>query len=170
MTRHKTGETMNDDRDAYEDEYILEHYKALRERYTSQGNRLWNRFNFFLTVNVAIAGGLIAGKNVDDFPKSTLYGPLIGIVFSLIWLLIGAQDLWYYDNSRKKLENYRDRLILPKIPDWGTGDEEKELPKWTSKRMLRFKIPRIGVTTFSAIIPLVAVVSWTITLVIRHYY
>ena len=51
------------------DDYILEHYRALREQYITQGNRLWNRFNFFLT------GGLAPGvgpREVSDISWKTI--------------------------------------------------------------------------------------------------
>ncbi len=146
----------------HKDDFVLEHYRALRERFTSQGNRLWTRFHLLLTVNVALAGAFLARENLDAADRLARLGPVLGIALSVLWFVIGAQDFWFYEDARARLNRFKFENILARIPAWPRDEEEKTYkapyPKW----LICFKIPKVGVTTFAALVPLLSLALWGI--------
>ena len=145
-----------------ETDFVLEHYRRLSQAFTLQGNRLWARFNYFLTIEAG-ALGLYFSSHI---PSTAL--PVVGCVLSILWYLIGAQDVWFYQEARERLREFTRREILPGIPRWSETDEETRLgiqPWW--RRLLCFKLPRLGVTHFASICPIAFVSVWAVLLGIR---
>lgn len=150
-----------------EDQYVFEYYQNARERLTSQGNRLWNRFNYFLTIETALIGAFfIRPEHLGDGTR--LYGlGLLGIIWSLVWFLIAAQDLWFYQDRYEKLKQIEDNLINRKItftydPSWRSS-----MPPW--KKALCFKVPDCGSTTFSSICPALFFFLWILILALQVF-
>ncbi len=55
---------------------------------------MWTRFNFFLTVEVALfasLGYVVFGGDIDN-QRAALASGITGLVISLLWLHVGAQD------------------------------------------------------------------------------
>jgi hypothetical protein len=105
---------MNGDKN---DEFRLEYYRNLRERLTSQGDRLWKRFNYFLTVEVAVAGAFILGPSGLSDNWRFVGLPALGLGWSLLWFLIAANDLWFYEDRYQAAEAFRGRSRCP--AHWG---------------------------------------------------
>ena len=140
-------------------EFVLEHYRALRERFTSQGNRLWMRFHFFLTVEVALGAYLLRPPAAAD---GRVLPSLLGVLMSLLWFLIGAQDYWFYEDSRKRLSRYKSECILAKIDCWGEEQENTKFRARSYQKTICFLIPGVGVTAFAAICPLICLTAWAV--------
>ena len=136
---------------------LLEHYRALREQVTFQCDRLWKRFHLLLTLHVALGGAFLASQNVQQAGQLAGRLPVLGFALSVLWFIIGAQDLWYYDDARKRLDAFGERWIFSQIPGW---TNEKVIPRWSWKRPFRFQIPHVGVTTFVSIVPLLCALLW----------
>ncbi len=68
-----------------------------------QFSRLWQRFNFFLTVEMALFSffGWLAFGNSSA--ASVRFACMLGIFISVLWYIVAAQD-------RALVEIYRDRL------------------------------------------------------------
>lgn len=144
--------------DASPFEPFLEHYRSLRERFTSQGDRLWLRFYYFLTIDAALLGVLLTkvGAPPSQLPRFVV--PFLGLFWTAIWFVIGAQDLWFYEQSRKKLDAFKSKHVVPNIAGWDEDREYYAVPRW--KKLICFKIPKCGVTTFAAICPLLFLPVW----------
>jgi hypothetical protein len=146
-------------------ELILEHYRHLRDRFTHQGDRLWLRFYYFLTVEVALFGVFVKVQETRS-----LYGmrPLVlalGIAWTALWFLIAAQDFWFFEQSRKRLGDFTDSHIVSGIaPSW---DNRKEYPTEGLKKIICFKLPKWGVTAFSVICPLLVGLMWSLLWLVR---
>jgi hypothetical protein len=89
-----------------EKDFLLKDYE-LKVRYLSDHfQRMWTRFNFFVTIESALIGGkfLIASNT----PSREL--AIAGIILSGLWYLMGAQDRylvklyrWELDESGKRI-------------------------------------------------------------------
>jgi len=156
MTKLSTAE--GTDHTCDDPEYVLEHYRALRERFTSQGDRLWKRFHFFLTVDVALVGAFLLRSDIAKAGGLDVWGPRLGIVVSVVWIIIAVQDLWFYDDARVRLNTFKKELILPKISSW-QKEREKHHPPWW-KLPVCFRIARIGVTAFAPICAYLFLAVW----------
>ena len=140
------------------DDFILEYYRNIRERLTSQGNRLWTRFHYFLTVEVALVGAFLATKNVFSEYWKFLLIPFLGLYWSVLWFLIAAQDLWFYEDRYERLRKFENEKILKEIGFTPSRLKKSDIPKF--KRFICFKIPEYGVTSLAPIFPLFFVLIW----------
>ena len=147
-----------------EDEFCFEYYRNLRERFTSQGNRLWTRFNYFLTIETAIVGAFILAPGGISARWRFVGLPIIGLCWSALWFWIAANDLWFYEERYKGLRRFEKDNLVSKVGIIPTRMVASDLPRW--KRFVCFKTPKCGATTFSAIVPACFVLVWLVTTVV----
>lgn len=83
-------------------ELLLEDYKIKLDYVRGQYDRLWQRFNFFLSVELALFGFLGYLTFEVKVVNAALLTAWMGIVVSLLWYVVGAQD-------RRLVEVYRER-------------------------------------------------------------
>lgn len=141
-----------------EKEFILEHYRRLRESFVTQGNRLWARFNYLLVGQAALVGVFLTRE------KHPVVLPVLGFVSALLWYVVAAQDLWFYQQAREKLLSFTSRLIIPRLSGWSDAEEEepyKVSPWW--RYVFCFKIPKLGTTHFASVFPILFVVFWILS-------
>ena len=139
------------------DKYV-EYYRWLRELFALQGNRLWQRFHFFLTVEVAITSFYFLGK-LDFSLKAT---SSIAGSWSLIWTLISYLDYSFYNYCCQNLREFEKREILE------TLNTEKNLYQTTLYKITK-PWDRRNVTFFSVIIPFVFCLVWGICSIIVFF-
>ncbi len=142
---------------------FLEIYRARMQYFANQGDRTWLRFYYFLTVELALASVYLAGdKNLVGDARNLL--PFLGILFSLLWYLIGAQDVYFYEGYRKAM-SAAEELVLSK-----SGKAVNPTNKYIrdiKPNLFCFKIRHIGVTTFAAICPLLFLILWILSFFMR---
>jgi hypothetical protein len=89
-----------------EKDFLLKDYE-LKVRYLSDHfQRMWTRFNFFVTIESALIGGkfLIASNE----PSREL--AVAGIILSLLWYVMGAQDRYLVKLYRWEVEEAGKRV------------------------------------------------------------
>jgi hypothetical protein len=130
------------------DDFLVEDYKLKLGYLTSQFDRLWTRFNYFLTVEMALFG-------------------FMGYLVSALWYVIGAED-------RALVEAYRARanVAAKRIAEkWG---EELSWYEWehaAAEIDTRFKSPfswywsAISVTRLPVVLPLLLSLVWILVLI-----
>jgi hypothetical protein len=141
------------------DNFILELYRSRMQHFVTQGNRLWIRFHYFLTAEFALVG-LFFLKGLSTNVQLNIIVPILGVICSFLWYLIGAQDLFFYEAFRKGVNSVEENLILPKC-----GENIAALNTFMKEikhTPIRFKIKHIGVTSFIAICPIVFLILWVI--------
>ena len=139
---------------------ILEHYRHLRERYARQGDRLWLRFYYFLTIEAVLFGTFVKVKETSSLRGLRLLVLLLGTVWTALWFVIAAQDLWFFEQARKRLNDFTQNYIVPRInPSW---DYWTDYPTGGLKKLICFKIPKCGVTSFSVICTLFVGFMWAL--------
>jgi hypothetical protein len=81
---------------------LFEDYKLKLEYVRGQYDRLWQRFNFFLTVQLALFGFL--GYLTFDVKilEAAVLPAWVGLIVSVLWYIVGAED-------RRLVEVYRQR-------------------------------------------------------------
>jgi hypothetical protein len=91
-------------------EFIVEHYKLALDYLQRQFDRLWLRFNFFLTVQMALFGflGWLA------YDKGELTGVRfvagLGLFVSALWYVVAAQDRYLVDVYRGRTRAAAERI------------------------------------------------------------
>ena len=81
---------------------LFEDYKLKLDYLRGQYDRLWQRFNYFLGVELAVFGFLGYVTFSLGAPEAAALPASIGLLVSVIWYVVGAQD-------RRLVEVYRQR-------------------------------------------------------------
>jgi len=82
---------------------LFDDYKIKLDYLTGQYQRLWQRFNFFLGVELAIFGFLGYLTFNARIADASVLPAVTGLIVSALWYIVGAED-------RRLVEVYRDRL------------------------------------------------------------
>lgn len=88
------------------EDFLLEDYKQKIVYLTSHLQRMWTRFNFFVTIESALLGGkFLIASNVPSQELATA-----GMVLSALWYVMGAQDRylvkiyrWHVEQAAKRI-------------------------------------------------------------------
>src|SRR5688572_23495382 len=67
--------------------------------------RLWNRFNYFLTIQSALFGATVLSPE-----KYRWWVPIFAALVCALWYIFGAQDRYLVDLYRKEIEHALDQL------------------------------------------------------------
>lgn len=139
-------------------EIIIEYYRTLREHFITQGNRMWTRFNYFLTIETAIIGIYLTKTTIISvsWPGNGII--FLGIFWTILWFIIGAQDLWFYKQYQKRREEFEKKYIGHNLEGWDIIENHYNVP--CVKTLVCFKIPKCGVATFASLCPLLLLIGW----------
>src|SRR5947199_7741888 len=98
------------DKDAVKREFdfLLKDYELKTKYLTDHLQRMWTRFNFFVTIESA----LISGKFLFASNSPNVDLTIAGIILSLIWYVMGAQDRFLVDLYRTEVEKTGRRYAL----------------------------------------------------------
>jgi hypothetical protein len=156
------------------DTLLLSDYEIKVRYYSDTMQRVWTRFNFFLTVQSGLAAGLVFSQNDGAIAGSAIYFLIVEAFLSLIWWVFGAQDRWTIATLRAQVAESWNLLanmsscasVLPAgYPHAGQieGDPLKETlrtnrPQWVSPAEWRWQ--RISITRLPAVVPLLLFVIW----------
>jgi hypothetical protein len=91
-------------------DFIVEDYKLALSYLQGQFQRLWQRFGFFLTVQLALFG--VIGAVVFERGKLSAI-PLvsaIGVVVSVLWYVVAAEDRYLVDVYRTRVQQAAERI------------------------------------------------------------
>ena len=92
------------------DDFVVEDYKLALGYLQGQFGRLWQRFNFFLTVQLALfgfLGWLVFDKAIERA------APLVcamGVFVSVLWYIVAAQDHALVEFYRKRTQQAATRI------------------------------------------------------------
>ena len=92
------------------DHVLYEDYKAKLDYLTGQYARLWQRFNFFLSVELAIFGFLSYLTFNTKVLEATPLAAAIGIAVSLLWYVVGAEDRYLVEVYRNRADKAARRV------------------------------------------------------------
>ena len=81
---------------------LFEDYKLKLDYLTAQYDRLWQRFNFFLTVELALFGFLSYLTFDKNVPNPSLLPAVCGLGVSALWYVVGAQDRYLVEEYRRR--------------------------------------------------------------------
>jgi hypothetical protein len=151
--------------------FLIDDYKLKVDYLTKHFDRMWTRFSFFLTIELALFGFLgyllfdSSGRDVRSVPVPTL----LGIVSSLLWYIVGAQDRFLVSSYRDDLRGIANVLAasLPGIDWYGShyvgsrcGGPPPFPSSETKRGLLSWYRPAAGLTHLPAILGLLLVVIW----------
>ncbi|MBN1452114.1 MAG: hypothetical protein JW963_13945 [Anaerolineales bacterium] len=81
-------------------EFLIEAYKIRAQLYSDLTSRMWSRFNYLLTANAALFGLFFNFWIDSDVVDGIFWFPVVGIIISMVWFVLGAQDRYYFEAFR----------------------------------------------------------------------
>ena len=94
------------------EEFAVEDYKLKLEHLQGQFQRLWHRFGFFLTVQLAIFGFLgTASDEVLCKGQTYILSCSLGIFVSTIWYIVASQDRYLVKEYRQRTNRAANKIL-----------------------------------------------------------
>lgn len=77
------------------DPFWLDDYKLRLDYRSSHSDRMWTRFNYFLTIEAALIAFFVL-SDTRSLERRGRWAALVEIIVSLAWLVVGSRDryLW----------------------------------------------------------------------------
>jgi hypothetical protein len=148
--------------------FLFEDYKIKLDYVTKQYERLWRRFDFFLTVELALFGFLGYITFNARMPEATIFPALLGLAVSVLWYIAGAQDRWLVEVYRDRAKEAAVRFSqepegLPNYANDHAGAESpggwKEVRSWYWPRLSMTRLPAtVGIALLG--VWLLIIVGW----------
>ena len=139
----------------------------MRVRYYSEHmQRVWTRFNFFITLQSGLVAGLVFTQDEGAFTDAALYFLIAEAVLSVVWWVFGAQDRLLVDLYRRQIEEAWNLLrardpfasVLP--ADYPYAGQTKGLPKRVWRSPVEWRWEPISITRLPAVVPLGLLLFW----------
>jgi len=85
--------------------FLLELLKIRTNSLVSYSNRVWQMFNWFVTINIGILGFLFSDQNTVI---NSLFIYFVGLLLNILWFFIGINDylsMLKHKTIKEKIEN-----------------------------------------------------------------
>jgi len=160
------------------DGFLTDDYKLKVGYLTDHMQRMWTRFNFFITIQSGLVGGLVLASDSGKFTKSALYFLIAEAVLSVVWWVFGAQDRHLVTVYRRQIEQAWDLLsrspsLESKLPlDYSYAGETTRLAALDWRGPLEWRWERISTTRLPAVVPLVLLAFWLVLIavyIVHHH-
>jgi hypothetical protein len=154
------------------EELLLKDYELRVQYYSDHMQRVWTRFNFFITVESGLLAGLVFTRDEGGFTESALYFLIAEAVLSLVWWVFGAQDRQLIGLYRQQIDKtwslLRKQSGASALPaDYPYVGQTKDLPKRRGVSPVEWRWEPISITRLPAVVPLFLLVIWLALIVIR---
>lgn len=116
--------------------FLLEDYKQKIAYLTAHLGRMWTRFNFFLTAEIALLAYLFTTNR--EFTRITLEVAVIELIISVIWWEFGRQDRFLVLIYRKQIEETGERFLTAELRNkWEDDPKLQKLIEEQLKELIK---------------------------------
>ena len=160
------------------DQFLMEDYRLKVSYLTSHLQRMWTRFNFFITIQSGLLAFLFTSNR--DLTSVALYFACAEAVIAFIWYVFGAQDRYLFLMYRSQIETTANKLA--KLTQKSDPDNRDLLEDYifvgeTTKTaqylkaegrmtLLEWRSNAVSITRLAAVFPLVVLVFWSSTILV----
>lgn len=148
-------------------DYLHAEYELKTRFFTDHLGRMWTRFNYFLVTETAIVGGRVVLSPQGQYNKALLW---LGLIISIIWYLMGAQDRYLAELYRQELQE-----TFRQMKQANNFQEKSDAPLYHAGQVdgvkfnvtslpTSWRIKPISPTRLAAWIPLLVTVFWAVWL------
>lgn len=141
-------------------DFLINDYELKIKYLTDHFSRMWTRFNYFVGIESALAGGKLVFGDGKLSPEVAI----VGAIVSLIWYVMGAEDRFLVRVYRKHVTDAAD-LVATSV--WGDAQplycpvgEIKESSKAIHWELSGWRLEPISTTRLAAWIPLLVLIAW----------
>lgn len=143
----------------------LKDYELKIKYFTDHLSRMWTRFNYLLGIQTAIAGGKFF-LPTDKYDYAIAF---VGLLFAVIWYMLGAQD-------RFLCELYRNQVEQSYLKSGGSKSvsyvgQVKDAPErlLVKRGLLTWRWEPVSSTKMAALVPFVAALLWIMYLLLKAF-
>lgn len=155
---------------------LLKEYELGIQYLTNQYSRMWMRFNFFITLDTALAVALVGFSKDKWVPLLAIAIGTVGLITSVFWYVFGAQDRYYVEAYRRQIGHTAAEL-WKREDSWpyiglSPVDIQRRTKKKIPRTLLQWGWDPLSVTKLAAAFPLLVVLIWlalVITIVLLMY-
>lgn len=150
-------------------EFLKEDYWQKVQYLKDHFTRLWNRFNYFLTVQSALFGATLLSPEMYR-----CWIPIFGALVCALWYVFGAQDRYLVDLYRKEIEKavgqVRERISLTDYYYVGQTEDiacqtEKIENLNVKQSFYQWRLGLLSTTKLPALFPVILLAMWVIIFV-----
>ncbi len=150
-------------------DFLIKDYSEKVQYLKDHFTRLWNRFNYFLTVQSALFGATLLSPE-----KYRCWIPIFGGLVCALWYVFGAQDRYLVDLYRKEIEKavgqVRERISLTDYYYVGqtediAGQTEKIESLNVKQSFYQWRLGLLSTTKLPALFPVILLGIWVIIFV-----
>jgi|APSaa5957512622_1039677.scaffolds.fasta_scaffold15104_2 hypothetical protein len=156
----------NDKLDKTQANFLTEAYKLRARLYSEHTGRMWTRFNYLLTANIALFGFFLNSLFEKMPPLNSVLFPIGGIIISIIWYVLGTQDRYYFEGFRVQTQEVEkaitNALGIEQLEKRVFAKPEKVKTSFLTKRWQKISLSRLP-----ALVPLVFLLLWIFLLLAR---
>lgn len=164
--------------------FLQSDYETKVRYYSDHMQRVWTRFNFFITLQSGLVAGLVFSRDRGEFTEAAIYFLIAEAVLSFVWYVFGAQDRYvialYRDHIAETLELLRAREpFASALPDGYPYAGQIGEIKARSRIERRLKLDRrsvvewrwqpVSLTRLPAVVPLALFLFWIAMIVLYAF-
>jgi hypothetical protein len=158
-----------------ETEIMKFHVEDLKIKHSSsEGHaaRMWARFNYFLAIHAGLF--FLLFKKDDPMTQPEIADLILigtaGIIMSILWYIMGAQDLYHMATLRRQREQSYDyihkKMYITRCLCYPVQTEDLSIRE--DMGLLQWRIGPISLSKFPSFFPLMILVTWVVILVKLH--
>lgn len=142
-------------------DFWIDSYKLRIDYITKQLDRMWNRFQLLLSIDIALAGLVFAPLSEKRLFGTSIFA-LLGVLVSLFWYLVGAEDRFLVQVYREQLRRDTDEVKkLLNLPHYiAVGDTEA--PTRVTRDPVQFRFSAISITRLVVLFPMLFMVFFVV--------
>jgi hypothetical protein len=159
------------------DQFLLEDLKLKVDFLNAHFQRMWTRFNFFITIESILVGFLFS-SGTNGLSDKAIYFASVEALLSIVWWVFGAQDRYlvrYYRAQVKdvadriattdaKLSYYRHHYVSAPAEERENDPEaHRQKKRWNP---LEWRIEFLSITRLAALFPLVLLFLWLLMIIL----
>lgn len=151
-------------------EFLIQDYWQKVQYLKDHFTRLWNRFNYFLTIQSALFGATVLSPE-----KYRWWVPIFAGLVCALWYIFGAQDRYLVELYRKEIEQALAK-IRPnlQLTDYYFVGQTEDIVNQTEKisdlhvkpSFYQWRWRFLSTTKLPALFPVILLLMWGITLLL----
>lgn len=161
-------------------QFLLEDLKLKVDFLNAHLQRMWTRFNFFITIE-SILIGLLFSSGTNSLPDRSLPFACIEAFISLVWWVFGAQDRLLVSHYRAQVKDAASRIAATdeKLAYYSyryvsaTPKDIQKDPKTIEQKKrwnpIEWRLELLSITRLAALFPLLIFLFWLL-LILFHFF
>ena len=131
---------------------LINYYQVKSAAWLGYAGIVWNRFNWLLTLQLAMAGFFLTNHSkIDSTAIFQFHIPTIGLIVAFLWFIMGIEDFRSMNKHRNRVKNL-EKQIEDELTDSNNKTNHDEIRKsFFRQTYLLFFFPTITITSWLVI-------------------